>query len=199
MQDGSLPFPAPWSLPAGTHLSGPSSPKSSPAPRPCVFTDEFPIAELSTHRFLLTLAPPPMRSHPRAVASPPHTVSCHVGGARYSAVPSLHDRDAHARSSMTKPHVACPTGRADSAKSVPSRPCVALAACTHSWVGAVRWHPPLCRVSCLSIDTCPPHHLQRLPDKPCVHCLHTTELQQPPPYAPTPTRVSTRCLSTVEC
>jgi hypothetical protein len=71
-----------------------------------------------------------------------------------------------------KPRTACPTGRADGAKRVPSRPLRSTARpCTHSRVGAVRWHPPLRRVSYLSIDTHPPHHLQWLPDKLRAYCL----------------------------
>jgi hypothetical protein len=154
---------------------------------------------------------PARRSRGRAEAAR-HRLAMHAGyritssyhvvlccRCRYSTVPPVHDRDAHARSSTMRPRAACPTSRGDSEKSVSSRPCIALPACTHSRVGAVRWHPPLCRVSCFSIDTHPPHHLQWLPDKPCLHCLHMTELQQPPPYAPTPACASTRCLSVVEC
>jgi hypothetical protein len=41
-------------------------------------------------------------------------------------------------------------------------------------------------MSCLGIVTPPPHHLQRLPDKPRARCMHATELQQPalPPLYP---------------
>jgi hypothetical protein len=61
---------APPTLTAGTHLSGPSFPKSSLAPCSCVITGEFPIVEPSTRRFILTTVPLPVRLHPRAVVLP---------------------------------------------------------------------------------------------------------------------------------
>jgi hypothetical protein len=79
---------------------------------------------------------------------------------------------------MTKPRTACPTGQADAAENMSSRP-LRSAARAHNWVGAVHWHPPLRRVSCLGIVTRPPHHLQRLSDKLRERCLHAIELQQP--------------------
>jgi hypothetical protein len=66
---GLPPITAPPTLTVGTHLSGPSSPKSSLAPRPRVVADEFPVAEPSTCRFLLAPVPPPTRLHPGAAAS----------------------------------------------------------------------------------------------------------------------------------
>jgi hypothetical protein len=53
----------------GTHLSGPSSPKSSSALCPCVVVGELLTAEPSTCQFLLTTMPPHMRLHPGAVTS----------------------------------------------------------------------------------------------------------------------------------
>jgi hypothetical protein len=44
---GLPPSTAPPTLTAETHLSGPSSPKSSPAPRPRIVAGEFPVTEPS--------------------------------------------------------------------------------------------------------------------------------------------------------
>jgi hypothetical protein len=78
-----------------------------------------------------------------------------------------------------KPRVACPAGLADTAESAPSRPLRSAAPVrTHSRVGAMCWHPPLHCVSCLGIITRPPHHLQWLPNKPRMRCLHATKLHQ---------------------
>jgi hypothetical protein len=61
---------APSTLTTGTHLSGPSFPKSSLAPCSRVIAGEFPIAEPSTCLFILTTVPPPVRLHPGAVVLP---------------------------------------------------------------------------------------------------------------------------------
>jgi hypothetical protein len=57
-------------LTAGTHLSGPSSPKSSLASCPCVVAGEFPATKTSTRRFLLAIVLPLVCLHPGAITSP---------------------------------------------------------------------------------------------------------------------------------
>jgi hypothetical protein len=69
-----------------------------------------------------------------------------VDAARYSAAARrCPSRDARARSSTTKPRVACPAGRADAVESAPSRPL--RSAARRARVARVRWHPTLRRMN----------------------------------------------------
>jgi hypothetical protein len=52
---GLPPVAAPPSLTDGVHLSGQSSPKSPPVPRPRVIADQIPVIKSATRR---VLAPP---------------------------------------------------------------------------------------------------------------------------------------------
>jgi hypothetical protein len=87
-----------------------------------------------------------------ASATLSHHVSC---GALWHPIITAHcsastyrcsSRDAHARSSMMKPHAACPAGRPDASESVPSRPLHSVARHTCSHIARVRWRPSLCHV-----------------------------------------------------
>jgi hypothetical protein len=109
---GLLPFPVLPSLTDGARLSVPSSPKSSPAPRPRVLAGKIPIVEPATSR---VLAPP---------QCPPAIMSRRVGcGMPWHAITTAAHRsstkDARARSSTMKPRAACPAGRADEAECTP--------------------------------------------------------------------------------
>jgi hypothetical protein len=143
-------FPMPWSPLAGTHLSRPSSPKSSPAPRPRVVADENPIAEPPTHRFLLTTVPPPMCPHLGPVPSP---LVQHGVLSTLSLAPCLASRCAARMPVPTArrrgPRAARFAGRAASAKSAPSRLGHSL---PFTRLHSVRWQAYVCRVATL----CPP-------------------------------------------
>jgi hypothetical protein len=132
-----------WDPPVGAVF-----PQISPAPRPRVITGEFPVAEPSMHRFLLATVPPPMRPHPRAIASPL------VQHGILSTLPSVPHLASHCAARMLVPtaqrrgpRAARFIGRATGAKSAPSRlrrslPFVCL--------GSLRWQVCACHVATLS-------------------------------------------------
>jgi hypothetical protein len=71
---------------------------------------------------------------------------------RYSTVPSLHGRDAGARSSIAMPRAAHPAdGASATVKGCCLDPGVALLVCVHGRLGAVHWRASLRRV-----NTAPP-------------------------------------------
>jgi hypothetical protein len=159
-------FPMPWSPLAGTHLSRPSSPKSSPAPRPRVVADEYPIAEPPTHRFLLTTVPPPMCPHLGPVPSP---LVQHGILSTLSLAPCLASRCAARMLVPTArrrgPRAARFAGRAASAKSAPSRLGHSL---PFTRLHSVRWQAYVCRVATLCPPPCPAHPCQWRTNK-CIH------------------------------
>jgi hypothetical protein len=72
-----------------------------------------------------------------------------------SVVPSLHGRDAGARSSTMRPHVAHRVDGAGAAEGAPSRPRRSPTVCARGRLGVVRW----CAFS-RRVDTTPPHPFQ---------------------------------------
>jgi hypothetical protein len=149
MRKPSLPpITAPPTLTAGTDLSGPSSHKSSLAPRPCVVNSEFPVAVPSTHQFLLTTVLPPVHLHPRAIAS------LLVQRGVLLMLPSSLCLASHyaarkpvATARQRGPRVACFAGRGASADSMPSRPRHSL---PFACLGRVHWQACARRVAILS-------------------------------------------------
>jgi hypothetical protein len=154
---GLPPVTAPPTLTAGTHLLGPSSPKSSPAQCPRAVAGMFPLAEPSTCQFLLTTVPPLVHLHPGAVMSllmqrgvwsplAACTCSCHHCTGQMP-VPIARRRG---------PRAARFANRTIGAKSKPSRSGCSL---PFMCLGSVRWHTYACRMATLSpLSISPPCH-----------------------------------------
>jgi hypothetical protein len=117
------PITAPPSLTDGARLSAPSSPKYSLLRSPS-WQCRPNCRRRADH-------PSPPRATRMAECSPT-TLKCHVScGVPWCPITAAccsasayrcSSRDARTRSSTTKPHTACPAGRADTAETTPSRP-----------------------------------------------------------------------------
>jgi hypothetical protein len=120
---GPLRFPAPPSLTNRARLSALSSPKSTLPGSPA--WQRWP----NCRRRADHPSPPHAARMPTcAPAALSHRVGCgalwrSIAAGHYTAVARrCSSRDAHARSSTMKPHIACSAGQADMAESAPCRP-----------------------------------------------------------------------------